>query len=580
MQDIGSNPPQPNFALTVGITGHRPNKLREYANLELQKTIEAVLTAIRSAAVDAQANHADCFAKTEFQLILTSALAEGADSMAAAAAIALDYKLDVVLPFLAADYKSDFSPPGLRNFEHFCAKARAIVEIDSDRSDEAKAYEAASLVVLDMSDILIAVWDGQPAAGRGGTAELINEASRRGMPIIRIDSEGVAPTRIYWRGLSERHTAPVHIDGHPSASLKEKLPEILDALVRPPRSGNEREFLHQYVNETSKRFTIRLEFPILMVLLAVRWFRWRDFWLVQPETLAKQLLDEGAPPPMVRSYGWADAIAVRFGQKFRSAFVFNFLVSALAVVLAVVGVPHPWNLFEIGLVLMLVLNTIVGQKAQWHRRWIEAREVAERLRIAIPMRTIGTRSYGPFGDAPTWTTWYVRAKLRESGLQTGLLNAAGLAGARTALIELLAGQRNYHEATARRFQSLHDRLAAVGTCLFIAALLVTTGQFLAEWLYPEAMTSNVEHWLLVASAGLPALASASFGIRVIGEFDGASRRSERMKHQLNALLAIFDRTPDSIETLRDVAHHAADVISGDVASWRMVVESRALEMPG
>jgi hypothetical protein len=176
LQDIGSNPPQPNFALTVGITGHRPNKLREYANLELQKTIEAVLTAIRSAAVDAQANHADCFAKTEFQLILTSALAEGADSMAAAAAIALDYKLDVVLPFLAADYKSDFSPPGLRNFEHFCAKARAIVEIDSDRSDEAKAYEAASLVVLDMSDILIAVWDGQPAAGRGGTAELINEA--------------------------------------------------------------------------------------------------------------------------------------------------------------------------------------------------------------------------------------------------------------------------------------------------------------------------------------------------------------------------------------------------------------------
>jgi hypothetical protein len=579
VQNIGVNPPKPYFALTVGITGHRPNKLRDYADSDLQKAIEEVLAAIRNQAVRTQASYADCFAERELQMILTTALAEGSDSIAAAAANAQDYKVDVVLPFLATDYQSDFSLPGVMNFVQLCEKARAILEIDGDRADEARAYEAASLVVLDMSDILIAVWDGKPAAGRGGTAELVAEASRRGMPIIRIDSEGVAPVRIYWRGLSERHTAPVHIDGHPSADLQEKLPEILDALIRPPRSQGEQELLRRYLGESAKKFTWRVEFPLLMALLGVRAFRWRDFWLAQPETLAQQLLDKGAPPPMVRSYGWADAIAVRYGQIFRGAFVANFAVSALAVILAVMPLPVLWDLLEIALVLFLVVNTVAGQKAQWHRRWIEAREVAERLRIAIPMRAIGTRAFGPFGDAPTWTTWYVRAKLRESGLQTNTLNAAGLARARTTLVELLTGQRNYHEATARRFQRVHDRLAAVGTYLFVAALIMTTCQFVVEYFHLYPISDTMHRWIVAASASLPTLASASFGMRVIGEFDSASRRSERMMHQLNSLLAIFERTPDNVDLLRDLAHHAADVISGDVASWRMVVESRELEMP-
>jgi hypothetical protein len=579
VQDIGEHPPKPYFALTVGITGHRPNKLRDYADADLQKTIEEVLAAIRKEAIQAHATYPDCFAGNEMQMILTTALAEGTDSIAAAAANAQDYKVDVVLPFVATEYKSDFSQPGAANFVQLCNQARAVLEIDGDRADEARAYEAASLVVLDMSDILIAVWDGKPAAGRGGTAELVAEASRRGMPIVRIDSEGVAPIRIYWRGLSERHTAPVHIDGHPSADLVEKLPEILDALIRPPRSPSEQELLRRYLGETARKFTFRVEFPLLMALLGVRRFRLHDFRLAQPETLARQLLDSGAPPPMVRSYGWADAIAVRYGQLFRSAFVANFAISAFAVILAVMPLPLYFDLLEIALVLFLVFNTRKGQKAQWHRRWIEAREVAERLRIAIPMRAIGTRAFGPFGDAPTWTTWYVRAKLREAGLQTSSLNTAGLVRARAVLADLLAGQRNYHEVTARRFQRLHDRLAKVSTWLFVAALIITTCHFLVEFLHLYEIGENAQRWLVAISASFPALASASFGMRVIGEFDSASRRSERMMHQLNSLLATFDRTPDDIDLSRDIAHHAADVITGDVASWRMVVESRELEMP-
>jgi hypothetical protein len=256
------------------------------------------------------------------------------------------------------------------------------------------------------------------------------------------------------------------------------------------------------------------------------------------------------------------------------------LISAFAVIAAVINFDPPWSLIGIALVFILVVNTVVGQKGHWHRRWIEAREVAERLRIAMPMRAIGTRSFGPFGDASTWTTWYVRAKLRENSLRSGMLTADGLTEARQSFLALLGNQRNYHAATARNLHLLHNRLAAVASLLFIAALLMSSGQFLVEYFHLFPVTAEMNRWIVVASASFPALGGASYGIRVIGEFDAASKRSARMKDQLDTLLAASGRAPDDFGELRDLAHHAADIITGDVASWRMVVENRDLEMPG
>src|SRR5439155_12740709 len=41
----------------------------------------------------------------------------------------------------------------------------------------------------DRCDVLIALWDGQPARGRGGTAEVVALARRVGRPLICIGSE-------------------------------------------------------------------------------------------------------------------------------------------------------------------------------------------------------------------------------------------------------------------------------------------------------------------------------------------------------------------------------------------------------
>jgi len=94
------------------------------------------------------------------------------------------------------------------------------------------------------------------------------------------------------------------------------------------------------------------------------------------------------------------------------------------------------------------------------------------------------------------------------------------------------------------------------------------------------MPHDVKRWIFVFSAGLPALGAASYGVRVIGDFDGTAARSSRMVVQLEGLIrGLASSTPD-FESLRDTAHRAAEILQGDVASWRLVVESRELDMPG
>jgi hypothetical protein len=50
----------------------------------------------------------------------------------------------------------------------------------------------ASSVMLARANRLFAVWDGQPARGYGGTADVVAEACRRGVPVTVIWPEGAS----------------------------------------------------------------------------------------------------------------------------------------------------------------------------------------------------------------------------------------------------------------------------------------------------------------------------------------------------------------------------------------------------
>ena len=122
---------------------------------------------------------------TRSDVIALSALAEGADSLFAEAALALLVPLEVVRPF--ATYMDDFSAvASRRRYQSLAAAARKETKLRfAERSP--RAYEAAMRWVVESCDILVAAWDGGPARGPGGTAHAVDHARRLGRPIIRLD---------------------------------------------------------------------------------------------------------------------------------------------------------------------------------------------------------------------------------------------------------------------------------------------------------------------------------------------------------------------------------------------------------
>ncbi len=53
--------------------------------------------------------------------------------------------------------------------------------------DRNEAYAQVGLHVLDASNVIIVIWDGRPSQGEGGTADIVQRALDRGMPIRHIE---------------------------------------------------------------------------------------------------------------------------------------------------------------------------------------------------------------------------------------------------------------------------------------------------------------------------------------------------------------------------------------------------------
>ena len=127
-------------------------------------------------------------------ITLVSGLAEGADQLAVSSRPP-GWELHAILPFPRARYRDDFAPAHATGgvdrraeFEAVLAQAGSIVELP-EAEDAVDGYERAGECMLQQSDLLVAVWDGEPASGRGGTEAVISQAIAAAIPVIWIRSD-------------------------------------------------------------------------------------------------------------------------------------------------------------------------------------------------------------------------------------------------------------------------------------------------------------------------------------------------------------------------------------------------------
>lgn len=152
----------------IGITGH--------SNLTAD-TVPLVAEDIRAAL-------------TEYpgELVGVSCLARGADQVFARVVLDAGGTVEVVLP--AADYRErKVKPDNAAEFEDLIGKA-ANVHVMPFAESNREAYLAASEHVLSIVDAMVAVWDGKPADGRGGTGDVVEAARERGIPVTVVWPEG------------------------------------------------------------------------------------------------------------------------------------------------------------------------------------------------------------------------------------------------------------------------------------------------------------------------------------------------------------------------------------------------------
>lgn len=170
---------------TVGVTGHRPNRLvirEERVRWRLAQVLAALRTGTRARVLSR---------------VAISALAEGADRLFADAALELGYRLDALLPFASADYETTFGDATTTpDYRSLLARMTIVQALPNTLADSKAAYEAAGRTIVERCDVLVAVWDGKPAAGRGGTPEIIEHALACGKPTIWIDAARDRPPRL------------------------------------------------------------------------------------------------------------------------------------------------------------------------------------------------------------------------------------------------------------------------------------------------------------------------------------------------------------------------------------------------
>ena len=169
--------------IVLGVTGHRT--LRNESRII--KKVHEVLARIKQ----------EIFEKHKITAVFTilSLMAEGADRVVAREILKeKDSILEVVLPLPKEDYMNDFvTSESKTEFEEFIVQAAAIKELLPARSRN-EAYEQAGQYVVDHCDVLLALWNGKPAAGQGGTAEIVAYARKKKRPLFWIHTEKVQLT--------------------------------------------------------------------------------------------------------------------------------------------------------------------------------------------------------------------------------------------------------------------------------------------------------------------------------------------------------------------------------------------------
>lgn len=540
-------PAKPSLALRVGITGARRLSTRQRSRIQVElgfvlNLVKQEMERLAQATLEASDFYAhDPEKAPEVILRMTSPLARGADRLAAQAALEAGYELYVPMPFAQAEYEKDFTgsdgklpdeivqsaEEDLAEFSSLMSKAAGSValdggrhcdEIDEDETLGPASYEAVGRFVVRHCDLLLAIWDGRPSNGRGGTAEIVQYAAESGVPVWWINAQQKAdpvwitdvldlPPRkpqscrtrpkerleAYLKGLIlAPQIVPEHVHGviewlsskvkrHPASSLADYFEPTEDA-----RSSVERIFQWCVESSIEKLF---LNVQPLVMKLAERGFTSR--WITGPKS-------PEPTDPLARYwsslYKPADKLALAFTNRYRCGYVLTIALTALAPLLGAIAVAFMVAAKgELGLyaylgllfagvelvdLLAIIFLVVLSMGNRWHKRSIEYRLLAELHRQQQTLAPLGwalpVDNVQQISDdkQQSWVTWLFAASQRSAPMAVGTFACQEQrSSCREAVIALVNDQIRYHSRRQRRSRQAGHKFESWGGLVFLLVLL-------------------------------------------------------------------------------------------------------------
>lgn len=436
----------------IGFTGHRHLAQPDLIKLRVDEALRGITSRF-----------------TGVEWVTVSSAAEGADQLFIQTALAQQLPWHALLPFSLAEFQKDFTPEGWERVERLLAHATEKFTV-MGTTDRVEAYLDAGLETVDRADILIAVWDGAAARGKGGTAEIITYARELQRPLIIIDAATGAVTEENLERLRTRDA-------------------WLEAINRLPPSGD------------PAPAPAPGEPPVQLVEFMRK---------------ADSAATRGAP---------------QFRRLVGSTVMLHVSATLLAVAALVYGwhwVGLPW------LKLLCLLGaTGVALLLGWqhtHGQWLRQRLVAEVCRSAINawglprsldfLERIGVGELQPL--VRSISVLHLRA-LRQPGFDLAEFKERYLE-------KRIVGQLNYYRRQELRAAPLWRRLRAAFWIATVLAIVSTAAYALAHTLHAQNVPLAVEHLVFqLAPICLPVLAAGSISFISINDLQRRVARYREMQ---------------------------------------------------
>ncbi|MBN2315429.1 MAG: hypothetical protein JXM79_15980 [Sedimentisphaerales bacterium] len=114
-----------------------------------------------------------------------SSLAIGADQLFARVVLTLGGRLYAVIPF--PGYERTFrNSKDLRSYQIYLEASDKIEILEPSENDEL-SYLAAGRRVVDLVELIIAIWDGKPSKGLGGTGDIVKYALDNNKKVVHFN---------------------------------------------------------------------------------------------------------------------------------------------------------------------------------------------------------------------------------------------------------------------------------------------------------------------------------------------------------------------------------------------------------